>query len=770
MPLIFEDFLKSRNADELKQLCRPWGGGANKPKAEATKYLQQAINTPESIRALLGKLGTGSVVPLTVHKLLGGRLDGRALVLATTMLKPTQDNQTTSAEEVCTHLDAAKRAGLLMGDGGYYSSFAIRYSYYRDFYIDERVCQQLPNALVPTLLNISAAALAPNSVTSKRSTQSVVLDILNALKAVDTGGPLHTRTTDENFRIPDLKRVSKAAGWGDKLVSEFCILANPTSFFLHSFQQCDLIISGASGIYTAIDSPTIDELGNVELVRKFVSGVINNRLWLEHIALSAHTVTQMRVLLLTSLACLPPGTDFYSLDQFERCIFDRVGMLISSQGVPARKPAKGPFDKEEVLENLEDWRQRVREHWIKIDVPWINTALTSWLYRLGLVELVCKTGNGTNAETPIVECFRVTDLYQALFMGKPQDSSAGAAVRAEAASAEPVNAQPWIVQPNFDVLLYINEASSSDLNFLEQISERVSMAEHVASYRLTKNSISTALSRIGDANRIITGLKAGAKRALPANVVQQITDWASSINRVTITRSAELLEFESEEERTNFIASKPSFASSLRPVGERFLISESEVHFTFAESFRNERFDYSSRAYSCRVNADSEGRISLRSHFTDLRHCAALNRWTDPIVPRAGTAIQANIPRWRLTKESVSRAINKGCKIEELHQVLEAESWQHGIPEVLAIKLSVWAGKMLPVTSEETVVFNFDSGKTVQGLLSIEALNTLAAGALGTRAIVVRQHNAKAFVSQLKQLGIEVASLPPAVADKPNKT
>ncbi len=770
MPLTFEKFLSSRNSEELKALCRPWGARSIKNKSDAYNFLQQTINNPKAITAHLQKQGDGVVAPLTLIKLLGGKLDSRALTLASVILTAnTDDNQDNNVDLVRTNLSRAKNAGLIMGNQYYVNHFSSLYDSQFDCYIDARIANQLPKSLVPTLLNIPAVKIDSNAIRAKVSVQTVVLDLLNALKSVDAGGPLQQRVMDYAFRIPDLKRVAKAAGWTETLSSESCNLPDPSAFYIYSMYRGNLILKGVNGNFTAISSSAIAELDNIELIRQFIHGLMFNNTWNEaDTSPYSSYVLPMRAMLLTGLACLPPTADFYSMKEFELAVFNRVGKLASTSNFPARRVFRVQPENKVVYEDGEAWQKRVQESWVKTDAPWINAAFTSWLYRLGLVEVILKPAAKSAAKIPVVDCFRVTDLFRALFMGMPLSNATGAQLQADA--TEPARAQPWIVQPNFDVLLYINEAASADLNFLEQIAERVSIAEHVANYRLSKDSISMGLRRIGDVNRIITGLTSGARRAVPANVLQQITNWATSINRVTIRKDVELVEFESEEERTNFITSQLKFASNLRPVAERFLILEAGARPAIAKLYKDEHYNYLSRAYSCRVSAGSDGSISLPRLFIDLRHCAILNRWTDPIQPRAGSAVQANTPRWQITKESVVRAINKGNKLEDLYQLLENQPWQRGIPEQLAVKLSVWVGTMPPVTSEDTVVFNFDSHKTTEGLLTIDGLKTLALGTLGGKAIVVQRHNAKAFTAELTKLGIEVTSLPPGPADKARKT
>jgi hypothetical protein len=46
-----------------------------------------------------------------------------------------------------------------------------------------------------------------------------------------------------------------------------------------------------------------------------------------------------------------------------------------------------------------------------------------------------------------------------------------------------------VVQPNFDVIAYLDHMANGQLSFLERNAERVNASEHVAQYRITRDSV-----------------------------------------------------------------------------------------------------------------------------------------------------------------------------------------------------------------------------------------------------------------------------------------
>ena len=113
-----------------------------------------------------------------------------------------------------------------------------------------------------------------------------------------------------------------------------------------------------------------------------------------------------------------------------------------------------------------------------------------WVYTLGLVELAVE---GT---TPVA--LRLTDLGRALCI--PTWLSRIESTPAEAQTA-------WVVQPNFEIVVYLDRATPQQLAFLERHAERIQAQQHVAQYRLTREAVYAALESGSTLEKLLTTLE-----------------------------------------------------------------------------------------------------------------------------------------------------------------------------------------------------------------------------------------------------------------------
>ena len=81
-----------------------------------------------------------------------------------------------------------------------------------------------------------------------------------------------------------------------------------------------------------------------------------------------------------------------------------------------------------------------------------------------------------------------------------------------AASFVEIDPQPaWIVQPNFEILVYIDEVAPSQMIFLDRYADRLDIQQHTAHYRLTRESVYRGLERGGSLEEFITSPAIGSK-------------------------------------------------------------------------------------------------------------------------------------------------------------------------------------------------------------------------------------------------------------------
>lgn len=151
------------------------------------------------------------------------------------------------------------------------------------------------------------------------------------------------------------------------------------------------------------------------------------------------------------------------------------------------------------------------------DAAGLANSLAQWLreriYLLGLVDL------GFRGDT--ICALRLTPLGSRALGGKaPVDAAC-------------LNERPLIVNPDFEILLFLHEGDTYDLiTKIDRFAERMS-SDSVYRYKVTEPSIEKAVAEGVDVAEILRVLSENARGAIPQNVVYSIKEWAGKVRFVT---------------------------------------------------------------------------------------------------------------------------------------------------------------------------------------------------------------------------------------------
>ena len=395
-------------------------------------------------------------------------------------------------------------------------------------------------------------------------------------------------------------------------------------------------------------------------------------------------------------------------------IFERIGEYFSLNYPPSR-----PYDfhetPEQIRQSENQWRAKLRADWSKAEKPWMRKALATWLYCLGFVELGLENG------TPV--SVRLTDLGRALF--HPELKTA-LTQPARAASA-------WVVQPNFDIVVYLDRATPKQLAFLERNAERVNAQQHTAHYRLTRESVYRGLESKTTLEELLSGLKNGAGNPLPPNVVTEIREWSALREKLTLRRRARLLEFSDASARDEAF----NAGVSGTPVGDRFLLLDAaKVEARWAV----ETVDYYQPLERC-LAVSEKGVVRLTEPARDLLLPAQLARWTETRPDG----------KWQLTARSVA-----GARLNELLTWLR-ERLAHPLPPLLEIALRAWAGESLQAELATVTMLRCPQPEVYAAIAKSQTFKPYLRGQIAPDALLVDQSQIAALQAQLAWVGLRVS-------------
>jgi hypothetical protein len=545
---------------------------------------------------------------------------------------------------------------------------------------------------------------------------------------------------------PLITKLAKTLGWDKALESDpHTPLPEAAHFFYRFLVGLQLMTRDADSGYVATEAEDLLNLPYPLQARLWGIAYTTFTGWLEYTPqgtwMSAEDLfafsrfNGMRSALAVALGALPDPEGWYDFGQFEQALFDRVGSKLSLTYVAPIYHHYGTTAQQQEAAKLK-WQKGVRDSWAASAAPFIQHSLAGPLYHLGLVEL----GYASGTSSGLPDRFRLTALgksafYDALRPGALFDLSA---LEPTTVAGEPV----WIVQPNFDVIAYLDRMTPATIGFLGKVAERKPSDGGVAIYRLTRETVYAGLENGLSLPVVIEELERGAGQPLPATIRRALEDWSAKRERLTLYTQAELLEYADTVLRDAALARQPQLGL---PLGERFiLVSQTPPPRALSGATV---IDYLQPPVRC-LEVAEDGRIELDPSAADFLIRGELAQWVTPAPSDPND--------WRLCGESVGRAAQGGWTAEQILAGLEARS-RKPIPSLAQVAVRAWARKRQgrAVTGmEKTLVLQF-ADETAAGAVASSALFQPLLGArLGPRTFLVDAKQQKALTALLDQFGL----------------
>ena len=299
-------------------------------------------------------------------------------------------------------------------------------------------------------------------------------------------------------------------------------------------------------------------------VISWVHGWLSARHWFDGSGISANqdsaeSLNTGRQVLAWALGCLArAGDHWFELDTFLAELHALQGH--SSFHLPYLKLAWDPNlaaarDKEKQTGDA-----RMRAWWFSKEGVWYANALMITLVTLGVVER-SRLGSGESAS----HGFRLTSVGRAVF-GAPEI----------APPPELVEHRCLVIQPNFDVVAYLDHADAQTAGMLGRLAESDSVhSGPIQTFRLTQTSVYQAQESGLNYAQIVDFLQRHSQREAPANVLRSLADWAGKRESLSLRSRGYGVGF-SQHGRPRCVSRKPSRCSLWRPVCARSRFGEAK--------------------------------------------------------------------------------------------------------------------------------------------------------------------------------------------------
>jgi len=723
----FDDYLPGVSSDELKSMVRMWGGRTQMRKAECIEYICEGLRDPNRVRTAIAGLKPVEQCALALAKQAGGRIQSQVLAAALCASGWVKRGSRQWGRLDGSLIHDLQRRGLFLeehshGLGYYLDSYGPGAWLFSDARLLEQIGYPVfrPLDIVPDVMPSASVYRRP---------PSVVLDIMGVLNAIERIGGLGVTQTGK-MRVRDLRKFEhEVIKGGDSSSNRQFALPNPADAWVNALIGSNLV-SLEGVVWRPVGS--LDELAAksyADQVRPILYGFAGATEWSESVAVYSYSTRRLplfRWALLVALAALSiEGNPFYRIHDLGWALFERIGEAFSLGYLPY-PPYQGNKSAQEFRQEQAVWRGKLRQGWKAQEQEWMTSALATWLYQLGIVEL------GLDGHLPV--SVRLTGLGMALLHPEMEpeaaDQSEGAA---------------WVIQPNFDLVVYLDRASSEQLAFLERHAERVQAQQHTANYRLTRNAVYGGLESGTSLDDILATLRQGSSQALPQNIEVEIREWAALREKVTLYRRARLLEFDDADARQAAIEGGVSGT----PIGDRYL----QLATDSQEPARVLVTDYDRPLPRC-VAVGEDGHLRVASPRPDLAIAAQLDDWAEPLPP----------DEWQLTARSVAAPVRAKRRIGELLDLLDQRS-RRRVPQLLRVALRAWAGEPPTVHLETVTVLKCPTPEVFEAVKNSPRLGCYLRGVLAPDLLLVDTDQVGALMALLAWAGIKRIDRMPTMGD-----
>jgi len=742
-------YLKALTADKLKKLARRWVGKESYKLNKESAFLaaRKAWGDACAMRKLADDLSDFERAGLGLIKLRGGRaaytedLAGELLLLGLPF-KGLNDAYGRFSGYDSAHfsgVNALLETGLLMRVDGYGYPIDRYYPALAVFANAALLAGIEP--LPPKPLAIQPATEG-SAVVIKRPGE-LLLTFVSLARALGKIGGV-TLSAKGLRTKPGLTKLAKALGFkaepADKSPTP---LADPLGFYLSLWEAAGLFQLDPLGRTLNLKQTEADELiarPYPEQAKTWAKAYRSLYGWIEcepepfylyddH-ELQPSKLNALRGALLLGLAALPDPNAWYRIQDLSDALYRRIGNhLCLGYSSSFHAPYKTPADQIPALKKK--WEEERHQAWRKREGVWIARAIAGPLFHLGLADLA--HAEGSKAE--LADLFRLTEGGRAATSGlfRPEAKPA----------APPAPMQPcWVVQPNFEIILYLEQASPKQLNFIERLAERRQVGEATAVYRLTREATYQALESGMAADSLLQTLERSCRHPLPENVARTLADWAARRERLSVRLNARILEFDQNAARDAALATGQLRGTA---VGERLVLVSA-----LGRGFRPQAtIAYEPPLQQCLAVRET-GEVAIDVGSRDLLIKGELAAYCEAIANDSA----------RVTRASVQQAVERGYSANEILSRLSRRA-RLALPPLLGCAIRAWAGGRAapgPLAVPTVPILMVTDRDVAEAIAASPSFKPYLVNRLGSQAFLVKAGLAEEITAKLLEFGFAVGN------------
>jgi hypothetical protein len=717
---------------DLRKQARYWVDGANKmPRDALMVELSKAMEDSAAAARVLQALAPQELAVAAVYRRYGGTVDGEVIrldLMARGLLQIKENRISdfyTKREWKHNPIRSLANRWILLSEQrgiGYYST--VRDGPDKSFERYSLHAGVVPHVepAGPPSWSVAPAQGIPQTIV-RRSSSEVAVDLSRVFNYLAGRGSVKVRL-DGSLVTPTVRAMEKAVpldGGSDFRLPDphglYCELLWSTGALR---VQGDKAIPDSGAATRQFNQPVFQQ------VSSWVNGWLSARRWFDGSGLSgsqdsAEVMQTGRQVLAWALGCLArAGDHWYELEAFLVGLHALQGH--SSFRLPYLTLVWDPKLTAAQDKEKRTGEDRMRAWWFSKEGMWYANALMVTLVTLGVVE---RARLGMDASAP--HGFRLTLLGRAVF-GAPEVTS----------PREVVEGRCLVIQPNFDIVIYLDQANAQTAGILGRLAESDSaQSGPIRTFRLTQTSVYQAQENGLSHTQIVDFLNVHSQREVPANVLRSLSDWAGKRESMSLRSGVTLLGFPSTVDRDAYLESHAGAAC-----GERFVLGTTSTK----EAPKPSLFLESDHLLICRrtLELDEHGRISAIQPL-DIVQFARLLRIALPTATG-----------WQLTGNSIRQATTAGLKPGLIQRWLN-NHLVHPIPPLIALAVDAWAGKSCSLELADAILLHIPDEKQFQVITTSLRFRPFLLDRPGPHWLVVDRKSRKELVALLEELGFSLS-------------
>ena len=746
-PLLFEPTtrrippgLAGIDLNELRKKARTWVGAdlSRLSRDSLVTTLRQSLEDDQRAAVVLRSLPPEQQAVAAVYRRYGGSVDGEVIrleLMARGLLEIVEERTPyhTIRKWKSNPIRALTDSWVLVSerpDLGYY--FSPYYTHgpehsFERYSLHAGVARAIKPIGPPRWSISPAAEIAKASTIAGRTAAEVALDLSRVFAYLSAHGSVKVRKNGD-LSTTVLRGMEKSvpldAGAGLRL-------PDPHGLFYELLRQAGAvrIEAGTATVDPAAMTRLIEESGPWQ-AHRWARGWLATRDWFDGYGIPdgkerenfAASVWSKRQVLAWALGCLArEGDHWYNLTGFVETLYAQLKHF--SPHLPGRGAAWDPgFPL--AAEALMVGADRMRAWWYRYGGVWFANAVMVTLVALGLVE------RGRLGEGPAAPLgFRLTEIGRAVF-GAPE----------VAPPPEPAERRCLVIQPNFDVVAYLDRADARTAGLLGRIAESgTAHSGPIQTFRITQGSVYQAEESGLSQARILDFLEQHSQREPPANVLRSIADWSGKRESLSLRQRVTLLGFPTTADRDAYLNDHPGGTAC----GERFVLADGPPP-PVRGSLVSDHLSGGRRT----LELDEEGRIHATGPLDIVQESRLLRIARPPLSASIG---------WQLTADSMRQAAAGGLKAGVVHRWLK-DHLAHPAPPLMASAIDAWlrVGRGRPMELADAVLLHIPDGEQYQAIATSRRLRPFLLARPGPGWLVVKKEDRKALAAVLESLGFTV--------------